>query len=70
MEIRCGSNGGEIYELKGMSSVDKLQAILRHANIQGQFAKYKKHEKMVNFLEALEWPPKNFFSSSNRCNYL
>ena len=61
MESNAVLIGGEIYELKGMSSVDKLQAILRDANIQGEFAKYKKHEKMVNFLEALEQPLQNFF---------
>lgn len=56
------SVGGNLYEMKGLSSIDTLQGILKDSNVQQEFQKNKKYERIVSFVEALELPLQELFS--------
>ncbi|MHA1767563.1 MAG: tetratricopeptide repeat protein [Promethearchaeota archaeon] len=54
--------GGEIFTSKGLSSIDKIQGILKETNYKEEFANYQKYEKIIQFIEGLDLSLQKLFS--------
>ncbi len=54
--------GGKIFVSKGLSSIDKIQGIMKETNFQHEFSIYQKYEKIVQFIEGLNLSLQKLFS--------
>ena len=54
--------GGKVYCSKGLSSIDKIQGIMKETNFQHEFSTYQKYEKIVQFIEGLTLSLQKLFS--------
>jgi hypothetical protein len=53
---------GKPYEMKGTSSLENFHNLLKDTPVHGEFVKYKKFEKIVNFIEFLDLNLQQLFS--------
>ncbi len=54
--------GGKIYVSKGLSSIDKIQGIMKESNYQREYSNYQKYDKIVQFIEGLNLSLQKLFS--------
>jgi hypothetical protein len=54
--------GGEIYTVSGLNSIENLQNVLKESNIQQEFQKYYKYDKIAQFIDSLEIDLQKLFS--------
>jgi hypothetical protein len=53
---------GKAYNSKGLSSIDKIQGIMKETNFQHEFSTFQKYEKIVQFIEGLNLSLQKLFS--------
>jgi hypothetical protein len=57
------SIGGQMLIAKGLSSIDQLQVTLKNSDIKEEYSKFDKYEKIVQFIESVNYNLQVLFST-------